>query len=70
MSEPHKAYEVIVVGKVYKTLIVYADSVEDATALIRYGDRDGPNVIVCDNDFEETGVQRARRQPFEDRPRG
>lgn len=63
-TEPRKAYTVTLVGKVYRDFLVYADSVEHATEIMR-GDR--KEAEAMDDTFEESHFTRPRRWSSQDR---
>jgi hypothetical protein len=66
---PRKAYRVEVTGQAVKSLLVYATSAQEANRTAT-DDRHGPNVVVMDTTYGETGIRRSatRRCPSEDRP--
>lgn len=61
---PRKAYIVPLNGKVTRSFLVYANSVEEAREIMR-GDR--TDCLAFDDNYAETGIGRPRREPSEDR---
>lgn len=65
-DRPRKAYIAILPARVEKSVLIWADSVADATSRF-YDEGQGENVEVMDNDYFEGRLTRPKRERGEDR---